>query len=171
MRSSIYMIQNNSFCQYPSVFIGIMGFNSSPIVVQYCALLTVYDPGSAQVPKQHQHALLVEGTLEFLVQGSDISTLCSDICLQVHSGKPVFHNPLQESLSMILLQTMSSCFHACPFVLICKLLWHPPGTNFVIPEVLMDNAICRFTADAQLVGHISDSNSAVLLNRALTHLT
>jgi hypothetical protein len=32
---------------------------------------------------------------------------------------------------------------ACPFALICELLQHPPYTNFVILEVLMDDGVCR----------------------------
>jgi hypothetical protein len=66
-------------------------------------------------------------------------------------------NPLQESLFLLLLfffmvslQILHAHFHTCPFVLICKLLWHPPCTNFVIP------GIC--TADVQLAGYITDSN-------------
>jgi len=57
-----------------------------------------------------------------------------------------------------------SCFHACPFAFICKLLWHPPCTNYVIPKALTDDRICRSTADVQLVSCISDSNPSVLLN-------
>jgi len=55
------------------------------------------------------------------------------------------------SLSMVLLQKLHESFHACSFLLICKLLWHPPCTNFVTPEVLVIDEVCRSIADVQLV--------------------
>jgi hypothetical protein len=51
------------------------------------------------------------------------------------------------------------------------LIWHPPCTNFVMPKALIDDAICRPTADVHLTTSISDSNLSVLLTRALTILT
>jgi hypothetical protein len=39
---------------------------------------------------------------------------------------------LQESLSTILLQKLYAHSHACPFVFIRRLLWHPPCTDFDI---------------------------------------
>jgi hypothetical protein len=69
---------------------------------------------------------------------------------------------------MVLLQKLHIHFHVCLFVLICKLLWHPPCLNFVIPEVLMDDVIiCRFTADGQLHGYISDRNLSFLSNQSI----
>jgi len=70
-------------------------------------------------------------------------------------------NPLQKGLSffMVSLQKLYAYFHACPFCkLICKLLWHPPYRNYVIPEVFVDDGICISIADVQLVYYISDSN-------------
>jgi hypothetical protein len=76
---------------------------------------------------------------------------------------------VQESLSIfkISLQKVHARVHTCPSALICKLLWHPPCTNFVISKVLEDDGICRSTADVQLVGCISDSNQSVLLNQSI----
>jgi hypothetical protein len=50
---------------------------------------------------------------------------------------------------MILLQNLHACFYACPFVLICNLLWHAPSTNFMMPKALVDDGICRFTIQCQ----------------------
>jgi len=58
-------------------------------------------------------------------------------------------------------------YSVCPFVIICKLLWHPPYTNSVIPKVFMDDGICTSTADAQLVKCVSESNLSVLLNQSI----
>jgi hypothetical protein len=57
----------------------------------------------------------------------------------------------------------------CSFVLICKPLLHPPCTYLEIPEVLVlvDDRICRSTADVQLVGYINSSNPSVLLKRCI----
>jgi len=66
---------------------------------------------------------------------------------------------------MISLQKLHQIFHDFPFVLIYNLLWHSPYTNFVIPNVLVDDGICISTVDVQLVGYISGSNPSVLLNR------
>jgi len=77
----------------------------------------------------------------------------------VHPHFITCDNPLQESLSfMISQQKLHAYFLACPFVHICKLLWHPPCTTFVIPKVLVDDGIYRSTADIQLVRYISESN-------------
>jgi len=48
-----------------------------------------------------------------------------------------------------------------------KLLWHPPFTNVVRPKALVDDGICRSTADDQLISYISDSNPTVLLKQSL----
>jgi len=100
--------------------------------------------------------LLAKGTLlNFLVLGDDVSIPCFDVCLQVHSGAPMFYC---LSFFTIMLQEMHTCFHVCLFVLTFKLLWNPSFTNFVISKVLMDDGICGYTADVQLVSYISDSN-------------
>jgi len=82
-------------------------------------------------------------------------------------------NPLWESLSYftISLQKLNACFHACPFVLICKVFWCPPCTDFVIPEVLMDDGISRST----LMSNLSAISVTVIhlssWTRELTHST
>jgi len=52
-------------------------------------------------------------------------------------------------------------------VLTRKLLWHLSCTKFVISVGLVDDKICRSTADVQLVGYISDSNPSVLLKQRM----
>jgi len=97
-----------------------------------------------------------------------LSKPCFDV--RLHSP-PMFHH-LQQSTAgkpLFLHDTdskIAACLYTCPFVLICKLFWHPPCTNFVIPEVLMDDGICRSTAAVQLVSYICDSNLSVLLNHS-----
>jgi len=72
---------------------------------------------------------------------------------------------LQENLFfMILLQKLHAHFRVCPFALICKLLWYPPYTYFVIPKIPVDGGICMSTADVQLDICISDIYLFVLLN-------
>jgi len=65
-------------------------------------------------------------------------------------------------------RVLHECFHMCPFVLICKLLWHPPCTNFVIPEVVG-------CADPQVMSNLLAISLAVICmtswTRALTHST
>jgi hypothetical protein len=78
---------------------------------------------------------------------------------QSTAGKPLF---LHDTDSKI-----AACLYTCPFVLICKLFWHPPCTNFVIPEVLMVDGICTSTDDVKLLRYIHDSNAPVLLNQSI----
>jgi len=101
-----------------------------------------------------------------------VYTPCFDICLHVHSGASVFYHISQSVagkplLCTALFQKLLLHFHTCPFVLVSKLLWHLLYTNFVVPEVLMDDRICRSTADVQLVSCISDSNLCILLNQSI----
>jgi len=42
-------------------------------------------------------------------------------------------------------------FHVCLFTLLCKLLWPLSHTNSVIVRVIMDDGVCRCTANKQLV--------------------
>jgi hypothetical protein len=84
-----------------------------------------------------------------------VSTPYFDICLQFHSGVPMFiacDNPLRVSLSCFTtsLQKLHASFRALPFVLICHLLWHQSCINFVIIEVLM---VMEY-ADSQLVSNL-----------------
>jgi len=82
---------------------------------------------------------------------------------------------VESTLLNFLVLGSDMCFQAmfwhllimCLFVLICMLLWHPPCTKFVIPKVLMDEGICRSTADVQLVGYISDNNLSVHLTQSI----
>jgi hypothetical protein len=48
--------------------------------------------------------------------------------------------------------------HACPFVIICKLMWHLPLTNSVIFEVRVDDGTCSLVADVELTGCVSEIN-------------
>jgi len=68
---------------------------------------------------------------------------------------------------MMSLQKLHARFHVCPFVFIYKVLWYAPCTNFVTSEALVDDGICRSTADVQLFICISDSNPSVLLNQSI----
>jgi hypothetical protein len=101
--------------------------------------------------------LPAEGTLlKFLVLGNKVCfhsmlsrlLVGSELCKRFITCD----NLLKESLSFftILLQLLQACFHACLFVLICKQLWHPPCTNFVIPKVLVDDGTGKSTDDIQL---------------------
>jgi hypothetical protein len=76
-------------------------------------------------------------------------------------------NLLQESLPFFttLLQKLHAYFYAYPFVLICKLLWHPTCT-----KVHVEDGICRSTADVQLVSYINNSNPYVSLNQSIASL-
>jgi len=64
-----------------------------------------------------------------------ISSPCFDTACRFIVVHPCFtacDDLLQESLSFtVLLQTLHACFQACLFVLICKLIWHPPYINFL----------------------------------------
>jgi hypothetical protein len=107
--------------------------------------------------------------LNFLVLGVEVFPLHAlTFACRLMVVLPCF-NPLQETLSffMISLQKLHARFHVCPFVLMCKVLWYAPCTNFVTPEVLVDDGICRSTADVQLIGSINDSNPSVLLNQSI----
>jgi len=79
-------------------------------------------------------------TFNFLVLGNDmIPLLCFEVFLQIHSGPPMFYHMWKSTAEKpLLLHNIAAklyiFFHACPFVLICKLLWHPQCTNFVMPE-------------------------------------
>jgi hypothetical protein len=69
---------------------------------------------------------------------------------------------------MILLQKLCAhVFMLCPFVLICKLLCHPPCTNFLIPEVLIDDRIYIFATGVQVFICISYGNLSVVLNQSM----
>jgi len=138
----------------------------------FYVILLLFEDRPVTVPKQHQsHFASRRHTFEFLGHGQwnvfplhALTFACRFIV--VLPGFIACDNPLQESLSyfMILLKKLNACFYVCPFVLICKLLWYPPCTNFVIPEVLAGDGS---TADVQLVGYISDSNPSVLLNQSI----
>jgi len=89
----------------------------------------------------------------------------------VHPYFKTCDSPLHASLSFtISLQKLHAHFHTCPFMLIHELLWHSSCTNIVIPKILMDNRICRSTADVQLFSCITDSNTSVLLNQSINSL-
>jgi hypothetical protein len=100
-----------------------------------------------------------------------VSTPCFDIFLQVHKSASMFiscDSLLQDSLSLF--TTTLQNLHVSMrfrFVLICKLVWHPPCTNFVILDVLVGDGICRSTDDVQLIGYISDRNLSAPLNQII----
>lgn len=104
----------------------------------------------------------VEGILfNFLVLGDDMfphsALTFAGRFIVVPSCCITYDSLLQRSLSfMILLQKLHACFHSYLFVLICKLLWHAPCTNFAAPRVVMDDGICMSIADVQLLSYISD---------------
>jgi hypothetical protein len=155
------------FFSIPLHLLQIAGFNSPSSIAQYLALLTVCPWSwyySKMGPFKSQNSvnitLSAEGSFEFLGPGQwrvfplhALTFSCRSIV--VHPCFIACDNPLQESLSfMMSLQKLHSHFHACLFVLICKLFWHPPCINFVILEILVDDRICRSAADVQLVGYI-----------------
>jgi hypothetical protein len=87
--------------------------------------------------------LLAEGTLlNFLVLGNDTFPIhaltfpCMFIMVYPHFV--TCENSLQGTHFLhITDKTQHTHFHRCLSVLICKLLWHPPCTYFVIPKVLV----------------------------------
>jgi len=175
MRSIVVMMQNNSICQHSFVFTANNEFQlcfKHGTIDHLSSILVVLEVGLTKVPKQCQHHFVGRRhTSEFLSPGQwHMFTLdalmFACVFMVVQACFITCDKPLQESLSFftISLQELNSCFHVCPFVLIYKLLWHPPCTNFVIPKILVIDGICRSTADVQLVSCISDP--AVLLNQS-----
>jgi len=142
-------------------------------------ILVVLKNGPLKVQKQHQHHFAGRThTSEFVGSGQwhvfplhSLMVACRFIVVNPHFI--AYDNPLQESLSFftILLQKLQAQFHPCPLLLICKLFWHPPNTNFVIPEFLVGDRTRRFTADVQLVSYISDSNPLSSWIRTLNRST
>jgi hypothetical protein len=70
----------------------------------------------------------------------------------------MFHHLSQSTAGKPLLLPNIAAKIAWLFLLIRKLLWHPPHINSVTPKVFVDDGICRSIADVQLVVYVSDSN-------------
>jgi hypothetical protein len=173
---SIVMMKKNSICQHYSMFTANSRFQ---LLFKHGTILCwppVHTPVSAQEWAQNSVniTLPAEGTLEF--PGPECWHVFALRALTFGCRFIVVHpcfiscdSLFEESLSSstALLQKFYSCFQVYSFLLICKLLWYPSCTNFVIPEVLVDDGICRSTADVILVGYISDSNLSILSNQSI----
>jgi hypothetical protein len=85
-------------------------------------------------------------------------------------GKKFLSDQSSAMVFMRLLQKLHAHCHACPSMLICKMLWHPPCRNFVIPEVLVDIGICKSRADVQFIGCINNNYLSTLLNKNIISL-
>jgi hypothetical protein len=121
-------------------------------------ILVVFEDGPLEVWKQHQHYLaVIRNTSEFLDPLAMTCLHCMLHCLwQSIVGKP-----------LLLLKIAAKIAWTFPYMPICKLLWHPPCMNFVIPNVLVDDGTCKSTFDIRLVGYIIDNNLCVLLNQCI----
>jgi hypothetical protein len=143
MRSSIVMIWNKSICHNSSAFTENSGFQLLKYSTILCTsdylatILAVLKHGSFKVPKQCQHHLASRKHTSLLGCGwrhvfplHALMFACRLIA--VHLCSITCDNPLQENLSffMIMLKKLHIHFNVCPFVLICKLLWHPPCLIF-----------------------------------------
>jgi hypothetical protein len=172
--SNVIMMQNNSICQHFSVFTANSGiqilFKHSIILCTIHHLSMILD-GPIKVPKQWSR--LFAGRRHTWISWSWAVAYFHSMLLYLLAGSwwctcvssPVTIHYRKDSPSSW--YHCKNCMHisnVCPFVLICKLLWHPLCTNFVISEVLMDDVMFRFTGDVQFVDYISDSNPSVFLN-------
>jgi len=109
------VIQNNSVCHHSSDFIVssrvqlLFKQSTIPCTIDHLSMiLVVLKDIPVKVPKQHPHHFASRRyTSEFLGPWVmiSVSTPCFDICLQVHSGVPMFH-----------CMCISMCAHFCSSV-------------------------------------------------------
>jgi hypothetical protein len=178
------MMQNHSFCQHSSAlavnnrFQFIFKHSTIPCTIdQMAMILVVLEVEPIKVSKQGQHHFAGRRhTFESFGPGQwhrfplyAFTFACRFIV--VHPCFITCDNSLQESLSMISLQKLHALsMHAC----LCSSA-SCFGTHLtqilLIPKVLVDDGICRSTADVQFVGYISDSNLSVSWTKALTRST
>jgi hypothetical protein len=105
VKFSVVMMQNNSICQHFSVFTMSSRFqllfkhSTIPCTIDHLStILVVLKAGPIKVPKQCKHCFAGRmHTFEYLGPGQwCVSTSCFDICLQVHSGAPMFYHLWQS---------------------------------------------------------------------------
>lgn len=122
-----------------------------------CIILVVLKNEPTEVPKLHQHYFASTlALLNFLILDDKLYFNSKHWCL--HAGSQQCTDILspvkihcKKSLFVIWLQKLHAHFYACLCMLICKLLWHPPCTNSVTPEIhswcpiyQLFNIICHF---------------------------
>jgi hypothetical protein len=169
MRSSIVIMKDNFFRQHSSVFTTNRRTHQALCNTMHYNRPSSHDTDNAQAwahqcPRRAS-ILLHQQKAYFWISWSWVTTCFPHSALTfagrfivVHSCLITSDSLLQKSFSfMVLLQKLHACFHLYLFVLICKLLWHAPCTDFAVPKVVMDDGICISIADVQLLSYISDT--------------
>ena len=64
--------------------------------------------------------------------------------VMVHSGLVSYHNSMEKNIfTSMTVQMVLTNRLPCTLVIIGQLPWDPSATHFPIPEVIMDNTVCR----------------------------
>jgi hypothetical protein len=89
--------------------------------------------------------------------------------IMVHPGLVSCHNSMEKSISFtsMTVQMLLTNRLPCTLVIIGQLRWDPSATQFPIPEVIMDNIVCRAMTDVEFYGNFINSDSPVVTDSLL----
>ena len=89
--------------------------------------------------------------------------------IMVHPGLVSCHNSMEKSISFtsMTVQMLLTNHLPCTLVIIRQLPWDPPATHFLIPQVIMDNIVCRAMTHVELYGNFMNSDSPVVTDLLL----
>ena len=149
---------NTLFERCPRRFDRVAGFNSFTSMLLYWALVTVWPfswkfknigPLSSQKIGQHDFpsgSLCLEFFVGWRQQVLPLHRLSLTLWfIMVHSGLVSYHNSMEKNISFtsMTVQMVLTNSLPCTLVIIGQLPWDPSATHFPIPEVIMDNTVCR----------------------------
>jgi len=89
--------------------------------------------------------------------------------IMVHPGLVSCHNSMEKSISFtsMMVQMLLTNRLPCTLVIIGQLPWDPSATHFSIPEVIMDNIVCRAMTHVECCGNFINSDSPIVTDSLL----
>jgi len=87
----------------------------------------------------------------------------------VHAGLVSCHSSMEKSIffTSMVVQMLLTNRLLCMLVIIGQLHWDPSATHFPIPEVVMDNIVCRAMTHVEFYGNFINSDSPVVIDLLL----
>jgi len=89
--------------------------------------------------------------------------------IMVHAGLVSCHSSMEKSIffTSMVVQMLLTNRLLCMLVIIGQLHWDPSATHFPIPEVVMDNIVCRAMTHVEFYGNFINSDSPVVIDLLL----
>ena len=89
--------------------------------------------------------------------------------IMVHPGLVSCHNSMEKSISFtsMMVQMLLTYRLPCTLVIVRQLPWDPSTSHFPIPEVIMDNIVCRAMTHVQFYGSFINSDLPVVMDSLL----